>query len=116
MHRSFTFVMAALLMAALTLTACIQPIESGDPAAGSGEEAESEVVTIYVGPELAECVGVGPMECMLVKTDPNDEYEYFYQQIDGFEFEPGYEYELLVQVDQVENPPADGSSLIIHVD
>ena len=56
-------------------------------------------------------MGVGPMECMQVKEDPDGDYTFFYQQIEGFEFEPGYEYELLVQVDQVENPPADGSSL-----
>ena len=72
---------------------------------------ESEVVTMYVGPELVDCVGVGPMKCMQVKTDPDAEYELFYSQIEGFEFEEGYEYELLVQVDPVENPPADASSL-----
>ena len=35
----------------------------------------------------------------------------FYSQIEGFEYEEGYTYELLVQVDPVENPPADASSL-----
>ena len=72
---------------------------------------ESEVVTMYIGPELVDCVGVGPQKCMQVKTDPDGEYEFFYSQIEGFEYEEGYEYELLVQVDPVENPPADASSL-----
>ena len=43
-------------------------------------------------------------------TFEND-YTLFYDAIAGFEFEPGYEYELLVQVDPVENPPADASNL-----
>ncbi|MCZ7672694.1 MAG: DUF4377 domain-containing protein [Chloroflexi bacterium] len=36
---------------------------------------------------------------------------FFYNPIVGFTFEPGYEYELKVMVETVENPPADGSSL-----
>ena len=74
-------------------------------------QAESKEITLYVGPELVDCVGVGPQKCMLVKTEPDGEYQYFYDQIKGFEFEEGYQYELLVQVDQVKNPPADASSL-----
>ncbi len=80
-------------------------------AATSQPAAEGDVKTLYVGPELVDCVGVGPQQCMQVKENPGDEYTLFYQQIDGFTFEPGYEYELLVRVTTVENPPADGSSL-----
>lgn len=91
-----------LLVIVALAVACV-PVQ---PEAPSGE-----VVTFYVGPELVDCVGVGPQKCMLVKTDPDAEYEYFYSQIQGFEHEEGYEYELLVQVDPVENPPADAPSL-----
>ena len=66
---------------------------------------------MYIGPELVDCVGVGPQKCMLVKTDADAEYTYFYDQIEGFDYEEGYAYELLVQVDPVENAPADASSL-----
>lgn len=72
---------------------------------------EGEVKTVYVGPELVDCVGVGPQKCMQVKSAPGDEYSMFYDTIEGFDFEPGYEYELLVREEQVENPPADASSL-----
>ena len=78
------------------------------------EESEipaPEEKIIFVGPEKAECVGVGPMECYLVKENPDDEWQYFYDQIDGFEWEPGYTYELRVAIYPVENPPADASSL-----
>lgn len=73
--------------------------------------AEGELKTIYVGPELVDCVGVAPQKCLMVKENPADEYTFFYDQIEGFEYEAGYEYQLLVQEQQVENPPADASSL-----
>jgi heat shock protein HslJ len=72
--------------------------------------AEGEMKTVFVGPELVDCVGVAPQKCMLVKENPEDEYTLFYDQIEGFEYEEGYEYELVVQEEQVENPPADASS------
>lgn len=71
----------------------------------------TETVTLYVGPELVDCTGVGPMKCMLVRRSPDEPYQYFYNPIVGFEFEAGYEYELEVAVTEVANPPADGSSL-----
>jgi len=73
--------------------------------------AEGELKTVYVGPELVDCVGVAPQKCMQVKENPEDEYTLFYNQIEGFDYEEGYVYELLVREEQVENPPADGSSL-----
>lgn len=70
-----------------------------------------EEKTIFIGPEKVECVGEGPMECFQVKEDPNGEWELFYDSIDGFEWEPGYTYELRVALHPVANPPAGGSSL-----
>ena len=46
-----------------------------------------------------------------VKENTEDEWQLFYDQIEGFEWEPGYTYELIVAVDEIENPPADASSL-----
>lgn len=66
---------------------------------------------IYVAPQLADCTGVGPQKCMLVKEALDDEWTYFYDQIEGFSYEEGYTYELLVEINTVDNPPADGSSL-----
>ncbi|UTZ24070.1 DUF4377 domain-containing protein [Vibrio campbellii] len=64
------------------------------------------IMTINIAPELVDCVGVAPMKCTVV--DGN----YFYDQIDGFEFEPGYEYTLQIKRIQrftPENAPADAS-------
>ncbi len=67
--------------------------------------------TIYVGPEMVDCVGVAPQQCLLVKENPEDEYTLWYQPIVGFTFEPGYEYELVVNETVDPNPPADASSI-----
>ena len=76
-----------------------QPIEPGAP--------DSTQKTIYVGPSLVDCVGVAPQKCMQVKESPESDYTLYYSQIDGFEFEEGYEYTLVVREEKIENPPAD---------
>ena len=48
-----------------------------------GSSAGSEVLEVMVGPEPKECVGVGPMQCMVVDG------ELFYSRIDGFDYEEG---------------------------
>lgn len=64
-----------------------------------------------VASQNADCTGVGPQKCLLVKkgTDPN--WEFFYSSIDGFNYEPGYEYVLEVKEEKLENVPADASSI-----
>ncbi|MCA9980784.1 MAG: META domain-containing protein, partial [Anaerolineales bacterium] len=86
--------------------------ESADTAVDeTPAETGENTKTIFVGSERVECVGVAPQECYLVKENPEDEYTFFYGEIEGFEFEAGYEYELLVEEIEVEDPPADASSL-----
>jgi heat shock protein HslJ len=74
-------------------------------------EAVGRVITAWVGPELVDCVGVAPQKCMQVKTNPDGEYTLFYDQIEGFDYQEGYEYEIQVLVEAVPNPPADASAL-----
>jgi heat shock protein HslJ len=98
MKNRYQLIGLLVLMTAMALSACA-------PFGRSGQK------TIYVGPYLVDCTGVAPQKCMLVKEDPKDDWTYFYDQIQGFDYEPGYEYELVVQEEKVENPPADASSL-----
>ena len=73
---------------------------------------ENERKTIlYVDSKLVDCVGIGPQQCMLVKENLDDEWEFFYQSIAGFEYEEGISYKIHVSITQVENPSTDGSSL-----
>lgn len=67
--------------------------------------------TVFVGPQMVDCQGAGPQKCLLVKQNPEDEYTLFYDQIVKFDYQDGFEYELRVEEEQVENPPADGSSV-----
>lgn len=50
------------------------------------------------------------MRCLQVKENPADNWSFFYSGIEGFDYEPGYEYVLKVKTEEIENPPADGSS------
>ncbi len=81
------------------------PVDTPAPTTGS----ETEELTLYIAPERVDCVGVAPQQCLQVKESAADEYELFYQGIDGFVFVPGYLYELRVQRMERENPPADAS-------
>ena len=74
------------------------------------DENERKAI-LYVDSKLVDCVGVGPQQCMLVKENLDDEWGFFYQSIVGFEYEEGISYKIHVSITQVENPPADGSSL-----
>lgn len=76
------------------------------------EESENAMdKTIYVGAQWVDCMGVGPMKCLQVKDTPAGKWQLFYDQIEGFTFEPGFEYVLRVKQEQLQNVPADASSL-----
>ena len=66
---------------------------------------------IYVASSQVDCTGVAPMKCLQIKEDVNDKWQYFYQSIAGFTYQPGYEYELIVKTESIAHPPADGSSI-----
>lgn len=67
--------------------------------------------TLYVAPQLRDCVGVAPMKCLVVREDPNGQWTNFFGQIEGFTFEPGFNYTLKVRVTDAPQPvPADASS------
>ena len=73
--------------------------------------SNNEIVTLYVGPNLVDCVGVAPQKCMLVRKEDEQDFTYLYFGIDGFDYEPGYNYKLRVRKTPIENPPCDGSSI-----
>jgi len=77
------------------------------------DEVNNNMATkrIDVAPQLVDCVGVAPMKCMKVKEQGQD-WQLFYSHIEGFIFEPGYNYQLEVKVTKKQQPiPADASSL-----
>ena len=59
-----------------------------------------------------QCMGEGLQSCYLVQQDQKvgtAEWNYFYGQIEGFEYEEGFIYTLKVRITPVVNPPADAS-------
>lgn len=66
---------------------------------------------IYIADSKADCVGVAPQKCLQIKEEDKTDWTYFYDQIEGFDYEEGFFYKLKVDVIEVENPPADASSL-----
>ena len=99
----FGIVIVVLLALAIS-TACT-------PSSAIEPTGQPEQVKMVVGPEKVDCVGEGPMTCLQVKFDGDSEWMLFYDNIAGFEFEPGFEYELLVTKTEVEDPPAGASSI-----
>lgn len=73
------------------------------------KRAEESVDTFIVGPELRDCEGVGPQQCMVV----NDML--FYDSIADFKYEEGYTYELRVAKVIRQNPGADQSKFAFEL-
>ena len=109
MKGKIYFGLILLTLVGVLLSACAST--TGTDSVDQGPQSISEEKTIYVGPVLVDCQGEGPQQCMLIRDNPEDEYTLFYDQIEGFEYEEGYEYKLVIKEEQVENPPAGGSSL-----
>ncbi|WP_223148885.1 DUF4377 domain-containing protein [Aquimarina sp. RZ0] len=70
-----------------------------------------ETKTIYIASQMKDCQGVGPQKCLLVRESPEAEWQFFYDQIEGFEYEEGYKYKIKVSISSIKNPLEDGSSL-----
>lgn len=60
-------------------------------------------------------VGLGPVNqtipCYIVKYESSSAWVLFYNKIQDFEYEEGYEYVIKVEKSEIENPQMDASSL-----
>lgn len=72
---------------------------------------KKDMVKIQVASATVDCMGAFPQQCLLVKIGNDTEWTYFYSNIEGFDYEPGYEYVLEVKQEKVENPAMDSSSI-----
>ena len=76
----------------------------------------SAVTNLRVNSYTVECYGEMEGNCLLVQEGDKigtEDWEYFYYEdsIEGFDYEAGYMYDLLVRKIQVKDPPQDGSSI-----
>ncbi|KVG34781.1 hypothetical protein WJ31_26725 [Burkholderia ubonensis] len=61
------------------------------------------------GRPVAKTIYVAP--CLQVRDRPDGEWSLWYAGIEGFDFKPGFLYELQIDECKVARPPADGSSI-----
>nr|WP_314492548.1 DUF4377 domain-containing protein [uncultured Chryseobacterium sp.] len=71
----------------------------------------ANVKTFIVASQTADCTGIAPMKCLQVKEKQSDRWGNFYSNIEGFTYEPGFEYILKVKTEKITNTPADASSI-----
>jgi len=74
--------------------------------------SKTETEKITVASAQADCTGVGPMKCLLVKMEGDTQWQFMYEGIEGFQYTPGYEYVLEVKKMEREGPPAADRSVI----
>ncbi len=95
-----------LSIAAVSLLAACASTSNADDQAGAVENV------LYVNGVLADCQGMMPMKCMQVKRNPDQKnWEYFYSEIEGFDYQDGFVYKLRIKETPIANPPADASSV-----
>jgi hypothetical protein len=92
---SYTFAMTFLIMQCKPMT----------------NSTSRDEKTFIIASQTADCTGVAPMKCLQVKEKESDSWGNFYSNIEGFTYEPGFEYILKVKTEKIENPPMDGSSI-----
>ena len=76
----------------------------------NNESSEIEK-TFIVASKKVDCMGLAPQKCFLIKEKNQQNWQYLYDSISNFEYEEGFEYEILVSQKEIENPPQDASSI-----
>ena len=98
---------AALMTGGVRLT--LASVALGVALTGCSEPTDN--TRLWIGPERVECEGVAPMICLQVAKSEDGDYQLFYDTIEGFDYQEGTSYVIDVSITEVENPPADSSSL-----
>lgn len=63
---------------------------------GCNRDEHTEI--LIIGPYKTTCQGFVEQECFLEYNEERDQWEFFYENIQGFDFEPGYIYRLKVSL------------------
>lgn len=74
------------------------------PVKPTAETGSTVVVTLVVNEDKAPCSGLVDNNCLLIKEEGKKEFELFYQDIAGFEFEDGVRQTIQVRKRIVDNP------------
>lgn len=99
------------ILCACCLAVALAACSAATPPSGAPTgTADAEAVRWTIGPSLVPCTGVAPTRCMQYRDAPGGPWKNLYGPIEGFEFRPGQEVDVLVRFVPVPRPPADGAS------
>ena len=101
----------AALIAASATAGCGNKLESLLSSPTSPATAAAVVKTLQVAASRVPCTGVAQQLCLQVRESSSAPWTLLYDAIVGFDYEPGFLYEIRVKVEAVANAPADASSL-----
>ena len=66
----------------------------------SNQDTEEEYLkTITIGPSIRRCQGFIEQDCFMEFNHESGQWEFFYEAIQGFDFEPGFIYTLRVRLE-----------------
>ncbi len=91
------------------ILAFVSPLAVACTSSTAANEQE-EILILEVAAEKVPCVGEMEDMCIQVRLQDEEEWQIFYDPIEGFEHEEGTRYTLEVGRRKVKDPPADGSS------
>ncbi|MDX3774776.1 META and DUF4377 domain-containing protein [Chromatiaceae bacterium AAb-1] len=74
------------------------------------EPGEAVTKLVYIAAERKTCTGVALQQCLQIREHPEEDWQLYYGEIEGFEPEEGIAYRLRIKEYDIENPPADASS------
>lgn len=80
------------------------------PEVVASELNKAEVVntlTLWVAAQKRECMAVGPTECLQIRSRPDEDWQLFYGDIVGFDYQPGKLYQIEVSEVQIAEAPMD---------
>lgn len=63
---------------------------------------DEHIETLIIGPYKVDCVGAFEQECYLEFNEESQRWEFFYEGIQGFDFEPGFIWTLKVSLHERE--------------
>ncbi|MEP0264366.1 DUF4377 domain-containing protein [Dokdonia sp.] len=77
----------------------------------SNDDDNAQIVSLEIKHYKTTAVGLDLQFTTLVREGDDPNFRIFYSGIEGFNYELGFDYELIVRKSEIDNPPADGSSI-----
>ncbi len=88
----------SVVLMLVLLIACAEIYEEfSDHEEDDKHEEHTEILTL--GPYTKRCFGPFERDCLMEYNDAANRWEFFYDGIEGFDFEPGYIYTLEVRLE-----------------